>query len=279
VRGKELSRIPDLKVRFQELMALVNDYTVKGQYYDAVQTLSNAEVFAKDAAQKSSVKTSQGQLDAVGQEQLKKYQKCYDDKNYLDALKGFGLVQRTFGTLPCSLAARKAMETAEADTNVQTVLQEVKAQDLDDALDQIIDCPNCARGPTTAPASDNPSPPAAFFVKYAKVSRVEHIQKLPQDKQARAVSALEKMTKLYPLAATGILAAKDLKTLQDDTKFWTALKAYETVQQAQSLYNAAEMYRQMGMTAKAIEYYEQVTTKFPGSPLATKAKDAVAKMK
>jgi tetratricopeptide (TPR) repeat protein len=274
--GREV-REPDPKVRFQKLMDQADDNILQGKYYEAVQALGTAQILATEVGQLQRVRKDLNQLETVAAEWLQKYQQMLTEKNYVEALKGLGLTQRTFGTLPSAVTAGKLLKAAEGDSEVKTALQEVKAQELDEIVALVLAGADlrAASGPAAQTQPTQPSPP----VRTSGAARVAAIQKASPDRQSRAVSTLEKIAKLYPLSPTGTQAAKDLKTLQDDSAFWTAYQAQVAAQQAQSLYNAAEMYRQMGMTAKAIEYYEQVTAKFPASPLAGKAKEAVAKLK
>ena len=274
--GKEIPG-GDPKIRFEKLMAQADDNILHGKYYEALQAVGAAHVLATDAGQLQMIQTDLIRLEEVAQEWLAKYQRMLAEKNFVEALKGLGLTQRTFGTLPSAVSAAKLLKSAEGDSEVKTALQEVKAQELDEIVALILsgDGRPAASGPATQTQPASPTPP----VRTSGAERTTAIKNATPDKQARAVSTLEKIAKLYPLSPTGSRAAKDLKALQDDAAFWTAYQAQLGVQQAQSLYNAAEMYRQMGMTAKAIEYYEQVTTKFPASPLAGKAKDALAKLK
>ena len=263
----------DPTTRFWWLMEQVDNLVAHRDYYQAIGVLKHASALAESGVQKRSVTAAALNLNAVGLESFREYEQAYRDGDYLKAIKGLGLVRRTYDPLPSAVAAARLLSRIESDPQVQAALQEVKAQEIDDAIARLINCPVCL-----AAAPEAATQPAARSLRYADASRVEHVRKLPADRQFRVVALLENMVKLYPNAPGTAGAAEDLKAIRNDKELWAALQRYATEQQAQGLYNAAEMYRRNGMNAKAVEYYERLAEKYPDTPLAAKAREMIARL-
>ena len=97
--------------------------------------------------------------------------------------------------------------------------------------------------------------------------------------QAKVVTRLRTIVKLYPKTKAGKRAASDLASLEADDKFSKTLNRYLDKTRAQKLYNLADMYWKSRMHKKACAYCEELVQKSPDSEYAGKAKAMLAEMK
>lgn len=269
-RGTEIGRPTDPRERFKELIAEAKGLIAKKQWYRAVKTVNKAKALAEDTSQKQEVAKLCEQLDAEGRRRIEECRKAYVGKRYSEALNGYGVILRTFTRLPSAIAARKALKAAESDPEAQSVLQVVKARNLDRLIAQAIDGYKGWDG-KVASASDESGGNGSADTE-PKLLRVEKIKRLDLEKRAKVFKLLTTIAKSYPASEQGKRAIADLKVLQENKDFQASLEKHKRGKEAERLFRLAETYRKAKMTARAVKQYNLVAEKFPGTPLAMKSK-------
>jgi len=225
--------------------------------------LDRAQTLAADKAQARQIGELYLQIDDEGRRQLRQARQEYERGGYLDAIKAFEAIKRTFGALPSGLAAKRAIEQSERDPAARAAVQEVKAGALDELVDRILRIPgSSASRPASRPAT--------------QADRPARIKKLTIERQAKAVDLLERIAKLYGASPTGQRATADLKTLRADKAFITALERHRNARKAANALKRAQVYQKAGLTTKAVQYYRQLLRDYPDSEQAAEARAAIS---
>ena len=211
------------------------------------------------------------QLDAEAQRRLDQARKSYEEKRYTEALSGYRSVVYCFRRRPCAAEARKALAEAVTDPERKRLLDQIKAREMERRIAEMIAKPGTLPGVDAklqAPKADGTKAGDS-----TGASRVGKIKALPVAAQAKVVAELEKLAKLYPALPEGQRAAEDHATLRADKSFQANLDLHVKAQKARGLLNLAQAYRGIGKSDRAASYCKRIISQFPGTELATRAKD------
>ncbi len=230
---------------------------------EALKTLNRAHQLSVNRRQAAGLRPLFTQIEREGQRQLLEARQAYESGRYVEAVKAFEVIGRTFGRLPSGRTARGALKLARSDPAVQAAIQESKAKVLDDRIARILGGSGGRRSqpstqPTTAP------------------SRVSVIKQLKLDKQVKAVDLLAQIVKMYGDCPTGQRAAADLKALQADETFTSRLERCRQGLRARNALKRAQRYHKAGLRPKAIQCYNDVIRDFPGTSEAIEAEAALS---
>ena len=213
------------------------------------------------------------QLDSEGRRRLQVCQQYYEEKKYAEALGGYRTIVYCFGRRPCAAEARRALAEAAADPERKRLLEQIKAKEMEQRIDELIEHPERISGVASSAKSSKGSAAKTSASGAAAATRVDKIKALPVVAQARIVSDLEKLAKFYSVFPEGERAAGDLKALRADKTFQAALDKHQNAQKAQGLLSLAQAYRGIGKHDKAASYCKRLIKEFPDTDLAAKARD------
>ncbi|MFB3892512.1 MAG: tol-pal system YbgF family protein [Phycisphaerae bacterium] len=242
----------------------------KGDWVAAKDALDQALRNCVDQAVAEALGPLATQIEKEGRNELAAATQLYDQAKYVEALKEYGRISRTFIGLPVGTAALEALKAAEADPNAKAGVQEAKALPINGVVERILDG---ASSGTSRPASQPSSAPAG-----PSPNRPARIKALAADKQLEVVDTLTRIATLFPLSPTGMQAAADLEELKADKAFQDSITRQRTAAAAKAALNKAQLYRDSGMTAKAVEAYKEVIANFPDTPEAKQAQAALANL-
>lgn len=221
-------------------------------------------------------------LEVVGAAQLKANQKLLAEKKYKKYLRGLRRIAYQFGTLPCGQRARNRLIDAANDPNMQAGLQELKAAGLEQLVQQIVEGHFRARArsvkakqPASSGGKDTEDTQARPGPTTMPAGRAERIKLMDAKKQARVVTLLQQIVKLFPHSAAAERARDDLDVLLADKAFVQKLAVAEAGRDAKRAFCKAENYHRAGLNAKAIKLYKEVIKKFPDTPQAKQAAEQI----
>ena len=178
-------------------------------------------------------------------------------------MDAFKIIQRDFALLPVAQSASRLEKAAEQDPHAIAALQQRDAQDLRNQLEVTLGLHASAAQSQAATAT-------------APADWTACVYTLPEEKQARAVDLLGRLSSQYPASASGKQAADTLKTLESDKAFSRKLEQYRQAQQAQSLLQKAQSYEKANLAEQARKAYQEIVDRFPDSPQASQARAALA---
>jgi hypothetical protein len=264
------------QAEFENYMKLAQDLYDKGSYYDALARANQARLEMTENSQLQRVLAFMRQLNQAGQTQLTGYLKLLEMKEYVKALKGLGVVNRTFGQLPCAIAARRALDKAKNDPEIKSALREVKAEELDAAVDRLIDSapPQKPSVPASGPAAQSLQSPTSD--DSAQPNRANLILRLPPWQADPVVAQLEQIVKTCVDTPTGERVRKELEIIHADAKFAAALEQYRRDSKAAGLLEMADKFLHAGQDAAAAKNLQRVIKEFPKTAWADKAKAKLA---
>lgn len=264
--------IEALRARCRKTIERCRDAIAKDDWVQAKEAFDQALLICVDKALGDELGELASQLEVQGRRELAQAGTAFESGDYVWALKEYGRISRTFMPLPVGKEALALLKQAEADPKAQAGVQEVKALALNTNLERMLAAQTTTA--TSGPASRPASQPAAIIAPTA--NRPARIKLLPPEKTLEAVDSLTRIATLFPLSPTGKQAAADLEELKGDKAFQDALAKLRQAAAAKAALGKAQMYRDTGMTVKAVELYQEVIANFPGTAEAQKAKDALA---
>lgn len=259
----------DPRVEFEGHLRKANDLYDKGNYYEAMASANSAKLEMTDKEQFERLLGVFAKLNDAGQTQLEAYLKLLEMKEYVKALKGLGVVSRTFTPLPCATAARRALDRAGKDPQIKGAIRELKAQELDATVDQmiltaILPKRGLAGAPASAPGAPPPDAPSD--------ERAKAVRNLAPAQADPIVSQMERLAKSYADTETGKKVAKELAAIRVDGDFFSSLHQYRRDSKASSLLETAAKLSAAGQDEAAERTWRQIIREFPNTTWAQKAK-------
>ena len=282
----ELNR---MRRAYESSIKLANDMITQKRYSEARDALEKAAVNRNPLieAQATELVDLYTKLDAEGQQMLGEARKDYQGGKYAQALKTYRMISYQFGQLPSAKIARQELKKAGNDESAQASMQDEKAQAMEDMITRVIDGYFASKAPKGG-GEDEPkagkSGDRATADKAGKADkgptsrpadRAEQIKLMPPSEIVRVVKMLENLARVFPASSAGKQAAADVKALKADKTVGKVLARPGDSDAGRALAKA-ENYRKAGLTEKAAEFFREVVEKYPDTPEAAKAKEALA---
>lgn len=287
------------RAQFERLMEGAEEFYQKKRWSAALENASLARGAIIDTADRDRVITLLEELNKEGHIQLGEAKRLYEAGKYKESLRALRRVAYHFRGLSSGTTAAGLVRQAKHDPKMQAGLQEARAAGLTRLINSIIlnhyrqeERKARKTQPTTRPAPvtpatpkvaagadlddpDAPEMPTENLPANLPATRVDQIRGLPHDKQARVMTLMVQLAKLFPRAESGQRAARDVMTLQTDKSFMDHLARTARAREAKRALSKAQTYHKGGLLDKSVLLYRDVIKRFPDTPQAAEAKKAL----